>query len=155
MVSQTPVHQSPTIAVSVFFPRNARIDPTTQQLIDETCTCRNAGTLATGWLDILYWEWHLIPRWLLRSIFGRFLDQLLKGFVSWGRPDEYFMIDPVLLWSTIGLLMRLLRAEPRSAAPCLFSYHDLSVHGMVFATLCSMVWAWQIFDDSMVRDIKW
>ena len=33
---------SPTIAVSVFFPSNAKIDPTTQQLIGETCSFRYA-----------------------------------------------------------------------------------------------------------------
>ena len=29
---------------------------------------------------IIYWEWHLIPRWLLRSIFVLFPEQLLKNF---------------------------------------------------------------------------
>ena len=38
----------PTIAVSVFYPSNARIDPTTQQLMGETCTCRYASRLT--WL---------------------------------------------------------------------------------------------------------
>ena len=28
----------------------------------------------------LYWEWHLIPRWHLRSIIARFPEQLLKKF---------------------------------------------------------------------------
>ena len=32
---------------------------------------------------ILYWELYLIPRWLLRSIFDRFPEQLLKDFVFW------------------------------------------------------------------------
>ena len=39
------------------------------------------------------WEWHLIPRWLLRSIFARFPEQLLKGLISWESSDEYLMID--------------------------------------------------------------
>ena len=33
-------------------------------------------------MTLLYWEWHLIPRWLLRSIFARFSEQLLNGLVS-------------------------------------------------------------------------
>ena len=34
-------------------------------------------------LDI-NWEWHLILRCLLRSIFARFTEQLLWGLASWG-----------------------------------------------------------------------
>ena len=44
-------------------------------------------------MTLLYWEWHLIPRWLLGSIFDRFPEQLLKGLVSWGSPGKYSMID--------------------------------------------------------------
>ena len=33
-------------------------------------------------LTLIYFEWHLIPRWLLRSIFVRFPELLFKGFVS-------------------------------------------------------------------------
>ena len=47
-VPPTPIHLLPTIAVSVFYRSNVRIDPTTQQLISETCTCRYASTSATG-----------------------------------------------------------------------------------------------------------
>ena len=43
-------------------------------------------------MTLLYWEWHLIPRWLLRSIFARFPKQLFKDLVSWSS-DEYWMID--------------------------------------------------------------
>ena len=50
VVSPTDVHRSLTIAMSVHFPTDARIDPTAQQLIGETCTCRYASTSATGWL---------------------------------------------------------------------------------------------------------
>ena len=35
---------------------------------------------------LIYRERHMIPRWLLRSIFARFLEQLLKGLVSWASP---------------------------------------------------------------------
>ena len=44
-------------------------------------------------MTLIYWERHLIPRWLFRSIIARFPEQRLKGLVSWGSPVEYFMID--------------------------------------------------------------
>ena len=47
-------------------------------------------------MTLLYWEWHLIPRWPLRSIFARFPEQLLKDLVSWGSPGECSMIDCIL-----------------------------------------------------------
>ena len=47
-------------------------------------------------MTLLYWEWYLIPRWHLRSIFVRFLEQLLKDLVSWGSPGECSMIDRFL-----------------------------------------------------------
>ena len=47
-VPPPPSTGRPTITVSVFYPRNASIDPTTQQQIGETCTCRYASTSATG-----------------------------------------------------------------------------------------------------------
>ena len=40
-------------------------------------------------VTLIYWEWHLIPRLLLSSIFTR----LLKRLVSWGTPGKYSMID--------------------------------------------------------------
>ena len=43
-----------------------------------------------------YWEWHLIPRLLLRGIFARFPEQLLKGLISLGSRGEYSMIDRCL-----------------------------------------------------------
>ena len=47
-------------------------------------------------MTLLYWEWHLIPRWLLRSIFARFPEQLLNGSVSWGSHGKYSMMDWIL-----------------------------------------------------------
>ena len=44
-------------------------------------------------MTLLYWEWHLIPRRLLRNIFVLFPEQLLNGLVSWGSPGKYSMID--------------------------------------------------------------
>ena len=43
-------------------------------------------------MTLIYCEWHLIPRWILRSIFTRFPKQLLKDLVSWGSPGELSMI---------------------------------------------------------------
>ena len=40
-----------------------------------------------------YWEWHFIPRWLLRCSFIRFPDQLLEGLSSRWSPGMYSMID--------------------------------------------------------------
>ena len=42
---------------------------------------------------MIYWEWHLIPRCLLRSIFARIPEQLLNGLVSWQSPGESSKID--------------------------------------------------------------
>ena len=47
-------------------------------------------------MTLLYWEWHLIPWWPLRSIFARFPEQLLKDLVSWGSPGGCFLIDRFL-----------------------------------------------------------
>ena len=44
----------------------------------------------------------------------------------------------VVLWSHIGILMRLLAAEPHSTAGILFPSQYLS--GMILMTMCSMVW---------------
>ena len=43
-------------------------------------------------MNLIYWEWQLIPRRPLRSIFARFPEQLLKDLVSWGSPGVYSMI---------------------------------------------------------------
>ena len=55
------------------------------------------GTVLKELITMQYWEWHFIPRWLLRNIFIRFSEQLLKGVVSWGSPGEYSMIGQSLL----------------------------------------------------------
>ena len=39
----------------------------------------------------------MIPRWLLRSIFTLFPEQLVNCFVSWGSPYKFSMIDYFLL----------------------------------------------------------
>ena len=38
------------ISAKIFTKQWGRINPTTQQLIDKTCTCRYSSTSATGWL---------------------------------------------------------------------------------------------------------
>ena len=55
------------------------------------------------WWPLIYWKWHLIRRWLLRSIFARFSEPLLKGLVSWGSPGKHFMIDR-FLGDALGVL---------------------------------------------------
>ena len=35
-------------------------------------------------MTLFYWEWHLIPRWPLRSIIAKIPEKLLKDLVSWG-----------------------------------------------------------------------
>ena len=47
-------------------------------------------------MTLLFWEWHLIQRWPLRSIFAGFPEQLHKDLVSWGSHGECFMIDRFL-----------------------------------------------------------
>ena len=44
-------------------------------------------------MTMLYCEWHLIPKWLLRNIFALFPEQLLNDLVCWGSPGECSMID--------------------------------------------------------------
>ena len=44
-------------------------------------------------MTLLFCEWYLIPKWLLRSIFAWFLEQHLEDLVSWGSPGE---VLPVL-----------------------------------------------------------
>ena len=54
-------------------------------------------------MTFIYWEWHLIPRWLLSSIYARFPEQLLKVRVSLGSDGDCSMIDR-FLGDTFGLL---------------------------------------------------
>ena len=59
--------------------------------------------------SLLYWEWHLIPKWPLRSIFAWFLERSFSK--TWGGPGECSMIDRFLgdafwvlscqFWSTV------------------------------------------------------
>ena len=51
------------------------------------------GTVRKEYDDqLLYWEWHLIPKWPSISILARFPEQLLKDLVSRGSPGECYMI---------------------------------------------------------------
>ena len=54
-------------------------------------------------MTLLFSEWHLIPRWLLRSIFALFPEQHLNGLASWGSPGKYSMID-CFLGDALGVL---------------------------------------------------
>ena len=51
--------------------------------------------------DRVILEWNLNPRWLLKRIFARFLEQPLKDLVSWKSPGECSMID-LFLGDTFG-----------------------------------------------------
>ena len=53
-------------------------------------------------MTLLYWEWHLIPRWLLRRIVAPFPEQLPNVLASWGTPGKYFMILLLLLLIGVG-----------------------------------------------------
>ena len=48
-------------------------------------------------MTLLYWEWHLIIKWLSRSIVAWFLEQLLKDLVSWESPSWLVFHDRSLL----------------------------------------------------------
>ena len=51
------------------------------------------GTVLRGSDDLVILGVTLIPRWLLRSIFALFTEQLLNGLVSLGSPGKYSMRD--------------------------------------------------------------
>ena len=54
-------------------------------------------------MTLLHWEWHLIPKWPLRSIFAQFPEQLLNGLVPRGSPGECSMTNR-FLGDTFGVL---------------------------------------------------
>ena len=57
---------------------------------------RPCHSLLNCWRSLtiwIYWEWHLILSWPLRSIFARSPELLLKDLVSWGSPGRYSMIN--------------------------------------------------------------
>ena len=54
-------------------------------------------------MTLLYWEWNLIPTWLLRSIFARFQEQFLKDMVYWGRSGDCSLIVRFLRYA-FGIL---------------------------------------------------
>ena len=60
-------------------------------------------------------EWHLIPRWLLRSIFALF--QLLNGLVYWGSPGKYSTIEYFFL-DAFWVLSRQFWSTSCSAVRC-------------------------------------
>ena len=79
-------------------------------------------------MTLLYSEWHLFPRWPLRSIFARFPEQLLKDLVSWGSSGECSMIDRFLgdafwvlsyqFWSTVLQSGARLPIHTLKTGPC-------------------------------------
>ena len=81
-----------------------------------------------SWMTLLFWEWHLIERRHLRSIFAWFLEQLLKDLVSCGSPGECSMIDHFLgdafgvlsfpFWSTVLQCGARLPIHTLTTGPC-------------------------------------
>ena len=68
-----------------------------------------------GWPKYVYWEWHLIPRWLLRNIVARFPKQLLSlGIVMKSRR----LFHDILLLERCYLGFVLLLLEYCSALWC-------------------------------------
>ena len=54
-------------------------------------------------MTLLYFKWCSIPRWLLRSMFVLFREQLLNGKVSWGSLGKYSLIE-CFLGDAFGVL---------------------------------------------------
>ena len=52
-------------------------------------------------MTLLFWKWHLIQSWPLRSIFARFPEKLLNDLVSWESPGKCSM-----KWSLLGRCFR-------------------------------------------------
>ena len=67
-------------------------------------------------MTLLYFDWHLIPKWPLGSFFAWFPEQLLKNLVSRGSPGECSMIDHFLGDAFWGFALPGL--EYRSAVWC-------------------------------------
>ena len=89
-------------------------------------------------MTLLYSEWHLIPRWPLRSIFARFPEQFLKDLVCWGSDGECSMID-LFLGDAFGVLScqfwsTVLRSGARLPIHTLIKLLDCAVSGARFLT---------------------
>ena len=72
---------------------------TETMIVSQSCTMHPQspiliieGIVLKSLLTLINWERHLIPRWVLRSIFTRFPEQLLECFLYWGSPGEHLMI---------------------------------------------------------------
>ena len=89
-------HPRPPVAysccVSVFQACNARIEPKTLQLIDETCTSRFSSTAATGWL----------PE---GSVFGPLCSSYIRAkYSSWWKTDHLTLQMTPNYWHLFALL---------------------------------------------------
>ena len=88
-------------------------------------------------MTLFYWEWHLIPNWPLKSTYAWFLEQLLKDLVSWGSPDECFMIDHFLrdAWGFLSCQFWSTVQQCGARLPILtLNYCDSAVSGAQFLT---------------------
>ena len=99
-------------------------------------------------MALLYWEWHLIPRWLLRRVFALFPEQLLKCLVSWGNPGKYSMIDCSLGDASWILFCTFWTTALRCAADTHLKLLDRVVSGASFLTggvfECDLAHCWSV-----------
>ena len=85
-------------------------------------------------MTLLYWEWHSIPRWLLRSIFAPFPEQLLNGLVSWGSPGKYSTIVGKCFRGSVLPVLEYCSVVRYSAADTHLKLLDRVVSGARFLT---------------------
>ena len=100
--------------------------------------------LYMAWFIYIY-IWLDLYRWLLRSIFAMFPEQLLNGLVSWGSPGKYYMIDYFLgdalwvfscpFWNTAMWSGARLPIDTFTTWPC-------SQWCQLFNWVCVWVWPW-------------
>ena len=96
------------------------------------------GAVWRSLMTLLYLQWYLIPRWLLRSIFAVFQVQLLNDLGSWLSRGKYSMID-YFMWDALGVLFcpfwnTALRYGARLPIHTLNYWTVYSVHDASFLT---------------------
>ena len=87
-------------------------------------------------MTLIYWEWHLIPRWPLRSIFTRFRKQLFKDGIlmkSWRLCHEISLVGRCS-WGFLLPVSEYCSAVWSSAADTHHKLLDRVVSGARFLT---------------------
>ena len=126
------------------------------------------GVVLKQFVGLIYWDWYLIPRWLLRSIFARFPEQLLRGLLSWTSSicgsimyavKDQMLSDAPTLWcstsaicASAGYTWSFRRTSVYLCASSLQNlailqnfYSPLSVFRTILLTLFLMVWHWLVY----------